>query len=381
MVLKIALVAGEASGDLLGASLMHELKQQYAGEISFIGVGGDRMQQEGFKSVFPMKALSIGGYGLDVLFAIPKIYLYYLRLIKQILRFKPDVFIGIDAPDFNFYVEHKLHKNGIKIVHYISPTIWAWRYERIYKIKQFVDLMLCIFPMEEEIYHRENIAAKFIGHYIANSIDFNINTLASQKMLSIPSDRYVVGVLIGSRKAEIKRLAPVFIHACNLIAQHIPNVYFVFPLLNQDTASLFASILQTNQLIPEHKCVVDQTRNAIMASDLVIAKSGTVTLEVALCKKPLIISYKVGKLTERIIRKKITIKYVGQPNILLNELVAPELLQNDANAENIAKHIVELYKDKNRQQYMVKRFYELHQLLRQNASKNGAKAILDLINI
>lgn len=375
--LKVAIIAGESSGDVLGARLMSELIKTSTVPIEFIGIGGDKMMSHGFSSSFDMSVLSVGGYGLDVIKAIPKILWIRKQIIKQIIEFKPDVFIGVDAPDFTLYIERVLRKKGIKTVHYISPTIWAWRYNRIYAIKKSTDLMLCIFPMEEAIYHKEGIAAKFVGHPLANSIEFNIDTDYYKQKLGLSG--IVFTMLVGSRRSEIKNLAKIFIQSCDLISHDVATANFIFPFVNRNTAMLFESYLK--ELSPQFKyqILINQTSDAIKASDMVIAKSGTVTLEVALCKKPLIITYKISKFTEWIVKRKIKINYVGQPNILLNQLAAPELLQNEANPQNIAKHFLHLYHDSDAQSKMIDKFRQLHTELFQNKQNVGALAILELL--
>lgn len=375
--LKVAIIAGEHSGDVLGANLIAELIRESQLPIEFIGIGGERMMSQGFKSSFEMSLLSVGGYGLDVIRSIPKILWVRHQIIKQIIEFKPDVFIGVDAPDFTFYIERVLRKRGIKTVHYISPTIWAWRYERIYSIKKSTDLMLCIFPMEEAIYHKEGIAAKFVGHPLANNIEFNIDTASYKQKLGLSGK--VFTMLVGSRKSEIKSLAKIFIASCNIISQETPDAMFIFPLINQNIADLFNAELQSTVPNFKYQVLVGQTSDAIKASDMVIAKSGTVTLEVALCQKPLIITYKISKFTEWIVKRKIKINYVGQPNILLNQAAAPELLQDEANPKNIAKQFLDLYYDVSAQNVMINKFKQLHIDLSKENNHAGAKAILELI--
>lgn len=419
---KIAIVAGEESGDILAANLIQAIKGQCQ-SIELIGVGGSRLIQEGLVAVFPMETLSIGGYGLDVITAIPKILYLRKKLIRQIIAFKPDVFIGVDAPDFNLYVEKKLKESGIKTVHYVSPTIWAWRYKRIYKIKKAVDLVLCVFPFEVPIYVKEYVAAKFIGHHLADQIPLDIDFARDEIMDSclqkidgrkvVAEDigcnsvvdsghtisnngrdfsmhwnggKYLLAsgrvftILVGSRKGEIESLGKVFIEACNIIANQIKNAVFLFPLVNERSKNIFLHILTRSKVEFNYQVLVNQTSDAIKAANLVLAKSGTVTLEVALCKKPMIISYKVSKFTAWVIRRRILIKYVGLPNILLNEEVAPELLQTNATPEILAKNVIDLFHDKTRQGYVVNKFYELHKMLRCDASKSAATAILELIN-
>lgn len=375
--LRVAIVAGEPSGDMLAAKLLQALKIQSKVPLKLIGVGGDLMIKEGLSSAFPMSILSIGGYGFNVIKAIPKILYLRRKLIKQIIEFKADVFIGVDAPDFNFYIEKKLRQAGIKTVHYVSPTIWAWRYSRIFKIKRSTDLMLCVFPMEEAIYAKEHIKARFVGHHLADQIPLQIDTEHYKQQLGISGPLFCV--LVGSRRSEIESLAELFIQTCNLIHRRVPTATFVFPLVNQQTYDLLQTKLSKYKINFEYKIFLARTNECICASDMVLAKSGTVTLEVALCKKPLIISYKVGKVTEWLLRKQLKIKYVGQPNILLNEEVAPELLQNQATPTNLANKFVGLYQDAKEQQKMIDKFYALHLQLKHDASLVAAHEILTLL--
>ena len=375
--LKIAIIAGEPSGDLLASGLMANLIKNSNKPIEFFGVGGDKMAEYGLKSVFNMSILSIGGFGFDVFRAIPRILYLRQKIIKQIIKFKPDFFIGVDAPDFNFYIEKKLRQTGIKTVHYISPTIWAWRYERIHSIKKSTDLMLCIFPMEEEIYQKEDIKAKFVGHQLANSTELDVDTMKYKEQLGLNGT--VFTILVGSRVSEIKNLGKSFIQACNIIYRQVPGATFLFPLADDKTQALFMRELANEDIKFKYQVLVNQTSAAIKASDMVLAKSGTVTLEVALCKKPLIISYKVSRFTEWLVKKKIKIKFVGQPNILLNEEVAPELLQEKANPENLAIHFMSLYQDQAKQARMAAKFRSLHLELCKESNATGALAVLELV--
>lgn len=378
--LKIAIIAGEPSGDMLAADLIRSLKDITQLPIEFMGIGGEKMALHGFNSSYNMDILSIGGYGLDVLLAIPKIYCLYKKIVKDIIEFKPDVFIGVDAPDFNFHVEKKLKKHGIKTIHYISPTIWAWKYERIFKIKKSTDFMLCIFPMEESIYAKENMHAKFVGNPLAQQIELDVNPKLYLDKLGIVNTQNVFTILVGSRRAEVKNLGPIFIEACKIIARQIPNSTFLFPFAKDSTYRAFLDKIQEYSDIDfTYHVLLNKTSDAIKAADLVLAKSGTVTLEVALSKKPMVISYKLSKFTEWMIRRKITIKYVGQPNILLNEEVAKELLQDEATAENLAREMINLFNDKSRQEYMIRRFYQLHKSLMHDTQNSVGRAVLNFI--
>ena len=378
-MLKIAMIAGEASGDMLASSLIYALQKQSPEEIEFVGIGGRMMSEAGFQSWHNMETLSVMGY-IEVIKSLPQLLKLRYQILDELLEYRPDVFIGVDAPDFTFFIENKLKQAGIKTVHYISPTIWAWRYERIYKIKKSTDLMLCIFPFEEAIYAKEKMAAKFIGHPMANDIEMEIDTTYYRDQLGLPQDRIIYTVLSGSRKREVESLALILIETCNRIHAKIRNSMFVFPFANQSTLEIMQQFLSESHTKFEYKLVLNLTRDALKACDYAIAKSGTVSLEAALCKKPMLICYKINKLTEWMLRRKITIKYVGQPNIIANKEIVQEFLQEDANAEAMSNYMLELYANQDKRQTMINEFYLLHQQLRQDASVEGAKAILDLIH-
>lgn len=376
-MLKVAMIAGEASGDMLASSLISAIKKQYAGEVEFVGIGGRMMAEQGFTSWHNMETLSVMGY-IEVVKSLPQLIKLRYQILRELIKYKPDVFIGVDAPDFNFFIEHKLKQAGIKTVHYISPTIWAWRYERIHKIKQSTDLMLCIFPFEEEIYSKENMAARFIGHPMANDIELDINTHHYRTKLELPHDKTIYTVLSGSRKREVNSLAQILSDTCSKINAKVPNSMFVFPFANQTTLAIMQEHFDKSKVDFAYKLVLNQTRDALKACDFAIAKSGTVSLEAALCKKPMLICYKINKFTEWMVRKKITIKYVGQPNIIAGKELVPEFLQEDANAESMSNFMIDLYHNKTKQQTMIAEFYKLHNQLRQDASIEGARAILEL---
>jgi lipid-A-disaccharide synthase len=377
-MLKIAMIAGESSGDMLASSLISALKKEYSDEIEFVGIGGRMMKDLGFKSWHNMETLSVMGY-IEVIKSLPSLIKLRYQILRELLAYQPDIFIGVDAPDFTFFIEEKLHLAGIKTAHYISPTIWAWRYERIHKIKKSTDLMLCIFPFEEDLYHKEHMAAKFVGHPMANDIEFDINTHHYRTVLDLPHDKTIYTVLSGSRKREVNSLAQILSDTCSKINVAVPNSLFVFPFANQSTLEIMQKHLELMQVKFEYKLIINDTRNALKACDFAIAKSGTVSLEAALCKKPMLICYKINKFTEWMVKKKITIKWVGQPNIIANREVVKEFLQDDANAEDMSAYMINLYHDKVKQQSMIADFYAIHHMLRQDASVEGAKAILDLV--
>lgn len=373
------MIAGEASGDMLASSLIQTIQNKVGKDnVEFVGIGGQLMQQYGFDSWHNMETLSVMGY-IEVIKSLPKILQLRHTILKQLLEYKPDVFIGVDAPDFTFYIENKLKQAGIKTVHYISPTIWAWRYERIYKIKKSTDLMLCIFPFEEAIYHKEQIQAKFVGHPMAQEIEQNIDTNFYRDKLKLAQDKTIYTVLSGSRVREVNSLAQILLDTCERIHSKITNTLFIFPFANKTTLSMIQEFFTQHRVNFEYKLILNQTRDCLKACDFAIAKSGTVSLEAALCKKPMLICYKVNKFTAWMLKKRIKIKYVGQPNIIMNREIVKEFLQDDANAESMSKFMIDLYYNKQQQQVMISEFENLHKILRQDASIEGVNAILELV--
>lgn len=377
-MLKIAMIAGEASGDLLASSLIKALRNQYSGTIEFVGIGGKLMQDNGFISWHNMETLSVMGY-IEVIKSLPALLKIRYQVVKQLLAYQPDVFIGVDAPDFNFFIERKLKAAGIKTVHYISPTIWAWRYKRIFKIKQSTDLMLCIFPFEEAIYHQVGINAKFIGHPIATAIELDIDTAKYRTLLNLPPATTIISVLSGSRIREVNSLAAILAQTCTKIAQEIPNCLFIYPYANATTLSLMQNYFAANPPQFTYKLMLNQTREIIKASDMVIAKSGTVSLETALCKKPMLICYKINKFSAWLLRRMLTVKYVGQPNIIAAKEIVAEFLQEAATADAMSNYLIELYNNNLKRKQMIDEFYKLHHQLLQDANSSGASAVLELI--
>ena len=355
---KLACVAGEPSGDLLAAPVLHALHQMpEMASLSAYGVGGPLMQAEGFDSRWPMETLSVRGY-VEALTQLPAI----LRLRKDLLNTlievdRPDVFLGIDAPDFNLGVELKLRSAGIPTIHFVSPSIWAWRGGRIKKIKQAVDRVLCIFPFETEIYARAGIAASYVGHPLASTIPMEVDPKSARDRLCLfpelksagieraDLDGLVIAVLPGSRGSEIEFIAPVFFEAMGLIAGRLQGQFpqFIIPVATPRLRPALESLVaQTRVQYPDIQIhLVDGNADTILeAADVVLIASGTATLQAALWKKPMVISYKVPWLTAQIMKRQGYLPYVGLPNILAGEFVVPELLQDDATPEKLANAVL-----------------------------------------
>jgi len=374
----IAIVAGESSGDLLGSHLIRSLKSKRF-DFKFVGVAGPRMLKEGALSYFPMEELSVRGY----FEAFRKLFhLLTLRknLLNQILNAKADLFIGIDAPDFNFWIERQLKKKGIPVIHYVSPSIWAWRKNRLKKIKKSIDHMLTIFPFEKNIYTKANIQATFVGHPLAEMIPLHPNKKKAQGKLKIIKASTVIALLPGSRQGEVKWHAQLLIDSAIELSKKIRDVKFLVPLPTRETYMIFSKTLFKNthaeldiQLLTGH------ASDAINASDLVIVASGTATLETALYKKPMIVIYKMSSMSWEILKRMRYLPYVSLPNILLNNFFVPELLQNEATPENITNKALDILNDASYRRNLLIQFTKIHHQLKQNTSYRLNKIILKFL--
>ena len=374
----IAIVAGESSGDLLGSHLIKALSLNRT-DLKFIGVAGPKMMKEGAASYFPMEELSVRGYfeALRKLFHLIKLR---KNLLKKILDAKPDLFIGIDAPDFNFWIERQLKKKGIPVIHYVSPSIWAWRGSRLKKIKKSIDHMLTIFPFEKNIYSKANIQATFVGHPLAEMIPLHPNKKKAQDKLKIIKASKVIALLPGSRQGEVKWHAQLLIDSAIEISKRIRDVKFLVPLPTRETYEIFSKTLFKNtQAELDIQLLIGHASIAINAADAVIVASGTATLETALYKKPMIVIYKMSTISWQILKRMRYLPYVSIPNILLNKFLVPELLQNDATPENITAKTIEILKDSSYRKHLLVQFTKIHFQLKQNTSDRLNKVILKFI--
>ncbi|MFD1259103.1 lipid-A-disaccharide synthase [Entomomonas asaccharolytica] len=370
----IALVAGEASGDILGAGLMASLKQQHP-NIQFIGVGGPKMEAEGLVSMFPMERLSIMGL-VEVLGRLPELIKRRAKLIKDIIAAKPDVFIGIDAPDFNLGIELKLREAGIKTIHYVSPSVWAWKQKRVFKIKKACDLVLTLFPFEAKFYEKYDVPVCFVGHPLANTIPLEVDRAAAKTKLGIAQDNKVVALMPGSRGGEVSRLAPVFLKTADIIFKHYPTVKFVIPCANQQRKEQIEQLLVYYQL--PITLLDGQSHEALAACDVVLIASGTATLEALLYERPMVVAYKLASLTYWIAKRLVKTPYVSLPNILAGRLLVPEMIQEQAEPDKLFAELQPLLDGKTKEQ--TDNFKAIHLTLRQNASEKAATATLNLIN-
>jgi lipid-A-disaccharide synthase len=389
---KLACVAGEPSGDLLAAPVLSALNQipDMAG-LEVYGIGGPRMQAQGMRSDWPMETLSVRGY-VEAIKQLPAI----LKLRKELIRNltsegRPDVYLGVDAPDFNLGVELHLRKAGIPTLHLVSPSIWAWRAGRIKKIAQAVERMLCIFPFETEIYDRAGVASTYVGHPLASEIPLEPNTNQARekitKILKLPSnglDGIVIAVLPGSRNSEIELIAPVFFETMTLLTQRLKGqkLSFLIPVATPRLRSpIEALLLKTKNSHPDIQIhLLDGMADEVLeASDVVLIASGTATLQAALWKKPMVISYKVPWLTAQIMKRQGYLPYVGLPNILCGEFVVPELLQDEATPENLAQALIDWLNHPNKVAELKARFSQMHETLRRPTGLLVAQAIVQTI--
>ncbi|MBU3057729.1 lipid-A-disaccharide synthase [Pseudomonas indica] len=369
--LRIALVAGEASGDILGSGLMQALKARH-GDIEFIGVGGPRMQAEGLMPYFPMERLSVMGL-VEVLGRLPELLSRRKRLIETLIAAKPDVFIGIDAPDFNLGVELKLRRAGIKTVHYVSPSVWAWRQKRVLKIREACDLMLTLFPFEAQFYDAHQVPVRFVGHPLADSIPMQADRMAVRRELDLPLDEPVIALLPGSRGGEVARLGELFLDAAERLRALRPGVRFVLPCASPERRAQLEQMLAGRDL--PFSLLDGRSHDALAACDAVLIASGTATLEALLYKRPMVVAYKVAPMTYRILRRLVKSPYVSLPNLLAERPLVPELLQDAATPEALARALVPLIDGG---QAQTEGFDVIHRALRRDASSQAAEAVLKL---
>ncbi len=373
--MRIAIVAGEASGDLLGASLIHSLKNLYP-QAEIIGVAGPQMLSAGATTLFPMEKLSVMGFS-EVIVKLFELLSLRNKVKNHFLQNPPDVYIGIDAPDFNLPIEIALKKAGIKTVHYNSPTIWAWREKRIHKIAQAVDLMLTLFPFEKAIYDKYQVPAVYIGHPLADRIPLVSDKNAARELLHLPQDKKIIALLPGSRAGEIKHIGPKLLAAAKLCFARDPHLIFISPAVNKKRHEQFAE--QWKTLAPDLPLTIFdcQSQQVLTACDVVGLASGTAALEAMLVKRPMVVVYAGSALSYFIAKHLVKIKQFSLPNILAGENIVPEFIQRDATAENIANSLLRYFTEPPTK--LIERFTELHLQLRCNASEKAVESIKSLM--
>jgi lipid-A-disaccharide synthase len=371
----IGIVAGEASGDLLGSHLMAALKEARP-DLQFVGIGGPKMQSAGMEVLFPMEKLAVNGY-VEVLRHYREIGGIRRKLRAYFLARRPDLFIAIDAPDFNLDLELALKQQGIPTIHYVSPSIWAWRGERIHKIKRAVSHMLTLFPHEPKLYQQASVPVDFVGHPLADMLPDQPKRAEMRDAMRIPLQVKVFAFLPGSRQSEVKQLAHTYIETAKLILQRLPDARFLVPLVSRETRGIFEQALYDceAQQLPI-TLLFGHAQDAMIAADGVLVASGTATLECALLKRPMVITYRMSALSWWLMKRKSYQPYFGLPNILCGRFVVPELMQEDATPENLTQALLNLVNNAEAVAQLAETFKALHQTLRQNTAQKAAAAIL-----
>ncbi|WKE64515.1 lipid-A-disaccharide synthase [Gallaecimonas kandeliae] len=369
--LRIGIIAGEASGDLLGADLMAALQARHP-EIQFEGIGGPRMQALGFHSHFDMEELSVMGL-VEVLKHLPRLLSIRKQIVRHFIDNPPDVFIGIDAPDFNLGVERRLKEQGIKTVHYVSPSVWAWREKRVFKVKAATDLVLALLPFEKAFYDRHDHPCVFVGHPLADRMPLDVDVSGAWQALGLDESHPTLAVLPGSRGGEVARMAPLFKEVALRLKAQFPGLRFLIPAANAKRRAQIETVFAE---LPDTSVVDGQGREVMAASDAVLLASGTATLEAMLAKKPMVVAYQVHPFTYWLAKKLVRVKRFSLPNLLADADWVPELIQDDATPEAIAQAVAGALGEAQRENPA--RFRELHEQIRRNASERAAEAVLEL---
>ena len=373
----IAFVAGEASGDLLAAPVIAEIKSR-APEIQCVGIGGDRMISAGFDAWHHVRELSVRGY-VEVLRHLPRLLRLRRALRDRVVATKPQVFVGVDAPDFNLALEERLREQGIRTVHFVSPSIWAWRAERIKQIARAVDRMLLVFPFEQKIYDDAGVAASYVGHPLASMIPLVPSAAAARQRLGVNADGPVVAVLPGSRAAEVRYIGPLFVAAMSQLASEQPSLRFVLPVADPGLRADIERMMAAYSSLSAHVNIINgRSHDCLEAADVVLVASGTATLEAALFKRPMVISYKMPPVSAWIMRRKGSISYIGLPNILAGEFLVPELVQEAATPDALARAVLDWLHDPARCERTATRFVEMHHSLKRDTARLVTDAIFEV---
>jgi len=371
---RIAIVAGEASGDLLGAALMKALLARWP-DLRFEGIVGPKMEAEGAKSLFPIEPLGVRGY-VEVLRNLREILRIRRGLARHLLDSPPDLFIGIDAPDFNLGLEAKLKAAGIPTVHYVSPSLWAWRPERIHSIAKSVDHMLVMFPFEEKIYRDAGIGVSYVGHPLADAMPLDPDREEARAQLRLGITTIPVALLPGSRVSELELHADLLIDTAAELNRQRPELRFFVPLATRETREHFEARLYAKQALDlPIEMLFGHARLALHAAEVAIVASGTATLEAALARCPMVITYRVHPITYRMVMRRRILPYVGLPNILAGEFIVPELLQADATPANLAQALTNWLDSKQARDRLRERFARLHESLACNHDERVAQAL------
>jgi lipid-A-disaccharide synthase len=373
----IGIVVGEASGDILGAALIVELRKLYP-NAEFSGIGGPRMLALGFHSYFPQDRLAVMGL-IEPLKRLPELLRIRKFLREHFIANPPAVFIGVDSPDFTISLEGSLKERGIKTVHYVSPSVWAWRQKRVFKIAKSVDLMLTLLPFEAAFYEKHNVPVEFVGHHLADEIPLEVDKYQARRELGIPEHARVVALLPGSRASEVERMGSLFMHSAIFCLEQDPELLFYIPAANSDRYRQLHH--QLNDYVDFPLQLFNGNSHRVMAAaDVLLLASGTVTLEALLLKKPMVVVYKMAPLTYKILSWLVKTPFISLPNLLANRLLVPELLQDNATPEKLSAAIMYYFENPEEAQALSDTFADMHATLKRDASVRAAAAIAKLIN-
>lgn len=381
MLPRIGMVAGEASGDLLAASVLASWRDSAVpgSGPSCAGIGGPAMQAEGFESWWPAEWLAVHGYA-DAFKALPRLLWVRHRLFQRLRQWPAAAFVGVDAPDFNLGLEARLRASGTRTYHFVSPSIWAWRRERITRIRQAVDHMLLVFPFEVEIYREAGIPATYCGHPLADQIPFTVDQRAARAALGLPAEGTIIALLPGSRAGEIEHLAPVFLQTAAILARRHPDWQFLLPAAGEQRMAQLRTLLEPQYAdLPLH-VLPGQSHTVLAACDQTLIASGTATLEAALFKRPMVIAYRMAPLSYHLMKRRAYQPWFGLPNILAGEFLVPEFIQDAATPEALAKALEQQLDDEPARERLLARFADMHQALACNCAARVAATVLADIN-
>jgi lipid-A-disaccharide synthase len=378
-LLKVGLVAGEASGDTLGAGLMEALRR-IEPHVEFFGVAGPKMRAAGCEVWEPAESLAVMGL-FEILKELPRLLRLLSRLRRSFLAARPDVFVGIDAPDTNLRLAARLHAAGIPTVQYVSPQVWAWRQSRVRRIHESVDLVLCLLPFEKRFYEGQGVAAEFVGHPLADAIPVEVDRAAARTLLDLPTDAEIIALLPGSRRGEVSRLAEDFAATAAWLAERRPGLKFIAPMASAATREIFASTLERVAPQVEVSLIEGRAQQALIAANAVLVASGTASLEAALCKRPMVVVYRLGALSAWLIRRLnlVKSKFFAQPNLLADRLVVGEYFQEQIDPKSLGAELLAWLDDAGRRAQLESEFVGLHVNLKRDASARAAQAILELL--
>ncbi|MFA0440059.1 lipid-A-disaccharide synthase [Vibrio sp. 10N.286.49.C2] len=374
--LRIGIVAGELSGDTLGEGFIKAIKQRYP-DAEFVGIGGPKMIAQGCESLFDMEELAVMGL-VEVLGRLRRLLHVKAELVRYFTHNPVDVFVGIDAPDFNLRLELDLKKSGTPTVHYVSPSVWAWRQKRIIKIGEATNLVLAFLPFEKAFYDKHNVPCEFVGHTLADAIPMESDKVSARDLLGLEQDKTWLAVLPGSRNNELNMLSQPFIETCQRLHQDNPNLGFVVAAVNDKRKQQFVQAWQAFAPELDFHIVQDTARNVITASDVVLLASGTVALECMLIKRPMVVGYKMNAITTFLAKRLVKTKYVSLPNILADDGIVEECLMDACTVENLYNALTKLLSSDNSE--VLSQFTEMHHWIRKNADEQAAKAVLKLID-